>query len=128
MDNVKTKIYYLVINYGLAMLQEEIKRDKQLGYINKKQIKFTYRTQQEKEKMIARIRSIKDICDTLTRTSHEMLVYIALDFLMHVERDTTARNRFLHINTGVKLAEYEEKYPKELKEHYTFFYKLVDNL
>lgn len=125
MDIIKTKAYYLIIEYALTMTED---KTKELQYIEKKKPKLSFQNSIEKQKLIARLKNIKEASESIQGVSHEMLVYIALDFLLNIEKDTVTRNRFLHINTVKKLSEWEEKYPKELREHYNFFSFIVDKL
>lgn len=127
MDKIKVTTYYLILN--MATTQSE-STDKEFNYIRKHSLKImkSLSIASIKTELIARLRSIKDICDNMTETSHEMLAYIAIDFLVNVEGDTTARGKFLHINTIDKLKHWEQEYPEQLREHYRFFNKVVDNL
>ena len=127
MDKIKVTTYYLILN--MATTQSE-STDKEFNYIRKHSLKImkSLSIASIKTELIARLRNIKDICDDMTETSHEMLAYIAIDFLVNVEEDTTARGKFLHINTNNKLKHWEQEYPEQLREHYRFFNKVVVNL
>lgn len=127
MDKIKVTTYYLILN--MATTQSE-STDKEFNYIRKHSLKImkSLSIASIKTELIARLRNIKDICDNMTETSHEMLAYIAIDFLVNVEEDTTARGKFSHLNIMSKLKEWEADYPKALREHYRFFNTVVDNL
>lgn len=128
MNKLKTVAYYLILNYSTTLCET---KTKEFGYIRKHSDKILNSAklfQGIKTELIARLRNIKDICDNMTETSHEMLAYIAIDFLVNVEEDTTARGKFLHINTIDKLKHWEQEYPEQLREHYRFFNKIVDKL
>lgn len=128
---IKATAYHLILNYACANLEVEAKQNKEIGYIKKHSEKIMTSlkmSQSVKAELVARLRNIKDICDNMTQTSHEMLAYIAINFLVNEEKDTTARGKFSHIDTNKKLFEWENKYKSELKEHLDFFTKVVDKL
>lgn len=128
---IKTAVYHLILNYSCAEMEKKGTMDKEILYIKKHSDKIYENYNMgslAKLELVSRLKRIEHICDSMTNTSHEMLAYISIDFLVNVERDTIARGKFAHINTMNKLLEWEVKYKKEYKEHLDFFSKIVDKL
>lgn len=129
---VKSDIYKLVLTYSSDELVKGnvyfIDRNlgKSICKVADKLNKSQRLTKTRIEAMKAGLKAVQKVSTMIEKLSHEMLTYIALDFLLNVEKDTTIRVIFGHIDTKGILDKIEIAYPKELLEHYKFFNTLVD--
>ena len=84
--------------------------------------------QRRKDALLKAVIGINDRSKQVKKLSHEMMAYLAIDFLVNIERDTSARVKYGHLPIANIIAEMENKYRTEMIDHYEFFSSVEDNL
>ena len=131
---VKTDVYNLILSWAASEMVKgnEYFVNKGIGlYVNKTAQKFMRATnvsQKRKDALLKAVIGINDKSKEVEKLSHEMMVYLAIDFLVNVEKDVSARVKYGHLPIGDIVAEIEKKYRVELMDHYEFFSSVEDNL
>lgn len=134
MDKIKTDIYYLILTYAV---DETIKgniyfEDKNIMLQVQKKLRSISKsrkmTKVQKKKTISLLQKVDKVSRDMKRLAYEMLVYIALDQLVTIEKDLTARVNFQHIPLLKILGGIEDKYTTDYYRHLDFFSEIVDNL
>ena len=131
---VKTDVYNLILSWAASEMVKgnEYFVNKGIGlYVNKTAQKFMRATnvsQKRKDALLKAVIGINDKSKEVEKLSHEMMTYLAIDFLVNVEKDVSARVKYGHLPIGDIVAEMEKKYRVELMDHYEFFSSVEDNL
>ena len=131
---VKTDVYNLILSWAASEMVKanEYFVNKDIGlYVNKTAQKFMKATnvsQKRKDALLKAVIGINDKSKEVEKLSHEMMVYLAIDFLVNVEKDVSSRVKYGHLPIAKIVAEMEKKYRVELMEHYEFFSSVEDNL
>ena len=131
---VKTDVYNLILSWAASeMVKANVYFiDRDLGrFINKTAQKFMKATninQKRKDALLKAVISINDKSKQVKKLSHEMMAYLAIDFLVNVEKDTSARVKYGHLPISNIIAEMENNYRTEMINHYEFFSSVEDNL
>lgn len=98
-DNSIVIAYWWILNYSSseAVDMELVTSKDTMKRIAKEAVRYNNRlklSQHEAHKIHQRLTNIKEAFDTISSTSHEMLSYLCIDFLMNAYEDAVARNRF----------------------------------
>lgn len=131
---VKTDVYNLILSWASSEMvrANEYFVNKNIGlYVNKTAQKFMKATNVSKKRKDALLKAVIGINDKskeVEKLSYEMMTYLAIDFLVNVEKDVSARVKYGHLPIGDIVAEMEKRYRVELMEHYEFFSSVEDNL
>lgn len=134
-NKAKIDLYYMllfwstkeVVDAGVYFVNKDItlniaKVCKKLAKQKQKQSDIVKRST---ERLLKNITTLDVNMKTL---SFEMMCYLAVDYLVNIVRDTTARLYFGHLPLLKILEGMREKYPVEMKEHYKFFTILEEQI
>lgn len=131
---VKTDVYNLILSWAASEMVKanEYFVNKDIGlYVNKTAQKFMKATnvsQKRKDALLKAVIGINDKSKEVEKLSHEMMTYLAIDFLVNVEKDVSARVKYGHIELSKIISAMEAKYKDELLDHYKFFSSIDDNI
>lgn len=126
-------IYNLILNYAVNQIDlnsifmkdfdyRAIKKDSN-SILDSIKRGFTHA---QKGELMRTLISIDKQSKDLKRLSNEMLVIIAIDWLVNVERDLLSRSKFGHLNLTFAIDKIMINYKDDMKNHLKFFESIVD--
>ena len=133
--NTKSILYHLLLNYSLKELIEGNTFHCKIDYNSIKKssdsILTTFKKQSTPKQMddIKRILSvINEKSQDLSRVSWEMMVIIAINWLVNEEQETMAKSRFMHLPIYTIMDKFNKSYKEDFNRHCDFFESIVENI
>lgn len=127
----KTIVYNLILNYSLDELLKGKVYFLKLDYRRmKKKSDSTLKSYRKSNVNTVKdtLKQINKNSRDLKRVSHEMLTIIAIDWLVNIERDTTARVNYGHLPIVEALDGMMQRFKEDMKQHYKFFESIVKSI